>query len=198
MADVEIPISGEMQSPQEKESSSKRFDFSQLTLPLGQLGYPQAQEWVQHRKANVRPWPLFLNSNNFRPPPSVTRLSKRLVKNVEYFQSNYLFVFIVLVIYCLITSPLLLITVAASLGICYKVSQRHAAIFSNKLTLAQVYCVVGICSLPVFYLVGAGAALFWVLGVSCFLITMHATFYNIDSVLCPGEDELNSLVMQEV
>lgn len=37
-----------------------------------------------------------------------------------------------------------------------------------------------------------------ILGVSWFLITLHAAFYNIDSVLCPGEDELNSLVMQEV
>ena len=35
-------------------------------------------------------------------------------------------------------------------------------------------------------------------GVSWFLITLHAAFYNIDSILCPGEDELNSLVMQEV
>lgn len=67
-----------------------------------------------------------------------------------------------------ITSPLLLLAVAASLGTCYKVSQRHARqelmIVNHKLTLAQVYMLVGICSLPLFYLVGAGAILFWVLG----------------------------------
>ncbi|XP_033224173.1 prenylated Rab acceptor protein 1 [Belonocnema kinseyi] len=206
MADVEIPITGEIQAPEEKISNSKRFDFSdfsQLAVPqLGQLGYPQAQEWIQHRNANIRPWSLFLNSTNFRPPPSLSRLSKRVMKNIEYFQSNYFFVFIILVIYCLITSPLLLIAVAISLGTCYKVSQRHQkqelTVFNHRLTLAQVYSLIGICSLPLFYLVGAGAALFWVLGVSCFLITVHATFYNVDSILCPGEDELNSLVMQEV
>lgn len=58
---------------------------------------------------------------------------------------------------------------SASLGTCYKVSQRHAKqellIMSHKLTLAQVYMLVGICSLPLFYLVGAGAVLFWVLGM---------------------------------
>lgn len=32
------------------------------------------------------------------------------------------------------------------------------------------------------------------LGVSWFLITLHAAFYNIDAVLCPGEEELNALV----
>ena len=30
------------------------------------------------------------------------------------------------------------------------------------------------------------------------MITLHAAFYNIDAVLCPGEEELNALVMQEV
>ena len=67
-----------------------------------------------------------------------------------------------------ITSPLLLIAVGVSLGTCYKVSQRHAkqelTVFNHRLTLAQVYSLVGLCSLPLFYLAGAGAALFWVLG----------------------------------
>ncbi|XP_076224081.1 prenylated Rab acceptor protein 1-like isoform X1 [Nomia melanderi] len=203
MADVEIEVAGDMHMPQQKQKSGSGLEFLQIPqLPLSHIGYPQAHEWIEHRKANIRPWSVFLNTNNIRPPPSLQRLSKRVMRNIEYFQSNYLFVFVGLVIYCLITSPLLLLTVAASLGTCYKVSQRHAkqelTILNHKLTLAQVYSLVGICSLPIFYLVGAGAALFWVLGVSWFLITLHAAFYNIDSVLCPGEDELNSLVMQEV
>lgn len=41
--------------------------------------------------------------------------------------------------------------------------------------------------MPIFYLVGAGAAMFWVLGASFFLITLHAAFYNID-VLVNEED----------
>ncbi|XP_076233406.1 prenylated Rab acceptor protein 1-like [Calliopsis andreniformis] len=203
MAQVEIEVDGDIQTPQQKQKSGNGLEFLQIPqLSLSHIGYPQAHEWIEHRKANIRPWSLFLNTSNIRPPPSLPRLSKRVVRNIEYFQSNYLFVFIGLVIYCLITSPLLLIAVGASLGTCYKVSQRHAKqelmLLNHKLTLAQVYSLVGICSLPIFYLVGAGAALFWVLGVSWFLITLHAAFYNIDSVLCPGEDELNSLVMQEV
>lgn len=35
-------------------------------------------------------------------------------------------------------------------------------------------------------------------GVSWFLITLHAAFYNIDAILNPGEEELNTLVIQEV
>lgn len=203
MADVGIQITGDIQIPHQKEKTDSGLEFLQIPqISLNQIGYPVAHQWIEHRRANVRPWSLFLNSNNVRPPPSLPRLGKRIVKNIEYFQSNYLFVFIGLVIYCLITSPLLLLAVVAALGTCYKVSQRHSkqelTVFGHRLTLAQVYSLIGICSLPIFYLVGAGAALFWVLGVSCFLITLHAAFYNIDSVLCPGEEELNSLVMEEV
>ncbi|KAK0167518.1 hypothetical protein PV327_004905 [Microctonus hyperodae] len=202
--DIEITITDNIDPPSDQKSNSTNgFDFLQLPqLPLSQLGYPHAHEWIQHKKAALRPWSLFINTNNIRSPPSITRLSKRIMKNIEYFQSNYLFVFIGLVIYCLVTSPLLLLTVVASLGTCYKVSQIYARqglmVLNHKLTLAQVYMLVGICSLPLFYLVGAGAVLFWVLGVSWCLVTLHAAFYNIDSVLCPGEDELNALVMQDV
>lgn len=34
-------------------------------------------------------------------------------------------------------------------------------------------------------------------GVSFLLITIHAAYYNIDTILCPGEEEL-TLVMQQV
>ncbi|XP_076753606.1 prenylated Rab acceptor protein 1-like [Xylocopa sonorina] len=203
MAAVEIDIAGDMQIPQQDKKSGSGLEFLQIPeLPLSNIGYPQAHQWIEHRKANIRPWSLFLNTNNMKASPSLPRLSKRLMKNIEYFQSNYVFVFIGVVIYCLITSPLLLLAVVASLGTCYKVSQHHAKqelmIFNHKLTLPQIYMLVCVCSLPIFYLVGAGVALFWILGLSTSLITLHAAFYNIDSVLCPGEDELNALVMQEV
>lgn len=35
-------------------------------------------------------------------------------------------------------------------------------------------------------------------GASLFLITLHASFYNIDSILYPGQEELDKLVVQEV
>ena len=55
------------------------------------------------------------------------------MKNVEYFQSNYVLVFLVLVIYCLITSPLLLIVIAAAGGACYIISVKNA---EKKLAIA--------------------------------------------------------------
>ncbi|CAG2055380.1 unnamed protein product, partial [Timema podura] len=69
---------------------------------------------------------------------------------------------------CRITSPLLLIAVAASLGACYilslKNSERKISFMGHELTLVQQYGLIAVCSFPIFYLAGAGAALFWVLG----------------------------------
>ncbi|XP_047354248.1 prenylated Rab acceptor protein 1 [Vespa velutina] len=192
-----------MQVQPPKNNNISGSNFLQLPqLQFNKLGYPQVQALIEYTKANIKPWRLFLNTNYVRSPQSVSILSKRIVKNIEYFQSNYLFVFIGLFIYCLITSGLLLLLITILFGIYYMVTKWHTnkrlLILGHRLTLAQLYALIGICSLPFFYLVGAGQYLFWVLGASLFLITLHATFYNIDSVLCPGQEELDTLVVEEV
>ncbi|KAK7864458.1 hypothetical protein R5R35_011695 [Gryllus longicercus] len=197
MGDVEIEVSGTLTHQQPLETSNKMF---QLPMHIS-LSSPAAREWIGQRRENVRPWPVFLSTSNFRAPSSIPRLSKRIVKNIEYFQSNYLFVFCGLVVYCLITSPLLLIAVAASLGACYilslKNNERKVILFGREISLAQQYGLIAICSIPVFYWAGAGAALFWVLGASFFVVTLHAALYNIDAVLTPEEERFD-LVMENV
>merc|ERR1712029_897268 len=96
-----------------EESSKTVFDKMSLPVPIN-LSQPAVKEWFGRRKASIRPAGVFFNTANFQVPPSAGRLSKRLYKNVEYFQSNYVLVFMVLVLYCLITSPLLLIVIAAT------------------------------------------------------------------------------------
>ncbi len=63
---------------------------------------------------------------------SFYRLSKRLLKNADHFQSNYVFVFLVLFLYCLVTSPLLLIVLAAAGGACYIASLKQVWCFKPK------------------------------------------------------------------
>jgi anoctamin-1 len=197
MADVELGVSGSMTLQQPFQASKSMFQLP-TQVCLSSLA---AKEWFGQRRENIRAWTVFLNTGNFRAPSSIPRLSKRIMRNVEYFQSNYFFVFLGLFAYCLITSPLLLIAVAASLGACYilsvKNAERKIAVFAHELSLAQQYGLVAVCSLPLFYLAGAGAALFWVLGASIFIITLHAAFYNIDAVLNPDDDRID-LVMEEV
>ncbi|XP_071546575.1 prenylated Rab acceptor protein 1-like [Panulirus ornatus] len=172
----------------------------QLPMQL-QLASPAAREWINRRRENVRPWLIFVNTQKFKAPPNVQRWSKRLAKNVEYFQSNYMFVFIGLILYCLITSPLLLIAVAASFGACYILSLKNAEkkiiVGGHEISLAHQYAAVGIFSLPILYMAGAGAVLFWVLGASFFIIVIHAYLYNIESILGSDEEPFD-LQMEQV
>merc|ERR1712080_116222 len=131
------------------------------------------------------------------------RLSKRLVKNVEYFQSNYVCVFLVLVLYCLISSPLLLIVIAGAGGAIYyatvKIDTRKIAIAGHEVTLAQQYGVIALTAIPFFLLAGAGGVVFWVLGASMFFITAHAAFYNYDALDVPEDQEqLIGAIVEEV
>merc|ERR1739848_964393 len=128
-------LAGQLDKQVEKEKAESRMSLS--------VAQPLVREWLAKRRANLRPVGTFFNTANFQVPPSAGRLSKRLVKNVDYFQSNYVLVFLILVLYCLISSPLLLIVIAGAGGAAYfaaiKNETRKIAIAGHEVTLAQQY-----------------------------------------------------------
>lgn len=72
-----------------------RFVHSLLTFLVFEI-------WHQHPSTVCSVYFDYLNMlHSFQAPPSVPRWSKRVTKNIDYFQSNYMFVFIVLILYCL-------------------------------------------------------------------------------------------------
>ncbi|KAG8201876.1 hypothetical protein JTE90_027355 [Oedothorax gibbosus] len=81
----------------------------------------------------------------FHLPATFPKCTTRVVRNIEYFQSNYIIVFIGLIVYCILTSPLLLIAIAALLGACYIIRVRNeskeVALLGQKLTLAHQYAL---------------------------------------------------------
>ncbi|KAJ8951135.1 hypothetical protein NQ318_021579 [Aromia moschata] len=192
MTDVSVDVSGQMDPPPKLQEKKNFTSFFQIPSQI-----PDPKEWIYHQRQNVRPWLLFVQTSNFKTPPSIPRLGKRIMRNIEYFQANYLFVFLGLVVYCLITSPLILFAIAGTFYAGYKLNKRHMEkkliLFGKELTLAQQYGLVTLCSMPVYYLVGAHAAMFWVIGASMVVITLHAAFYNIDAVASKSEDEYSLL-----
>jgi len=167
------------------------------------VAQPVVREWFNKRRATLRPIGTFFNTANFQVPPSAGRLSKRVVKNVEYFQSNYVCMFLVLVLYCLISSPLLLIVIAGAGGAAYYAGlqngKRKLAIAGHEVSLAQQYGLISLVAIPFFLLAGAGGLVFWVLGASLFFITAHAAFYNYDALDVPEDTEpLVGAIVEEV
>eukprot|EP00091_Calanus_sinicus_P006690 TRINITY_DN1741_c0_g1_i1.p1 TRINITY_DN1741_c0_g1~~TRINITY_DN1741_c0_g1_i1.p1 ORF type:complete len:203 (-),score=73.65 TRINITY_DN1741_c0_g1_i1:104-712(-) len=196
---IDVDLLGEIDEQKPSEQSSPGMS---IPVPLN-ISQPVVKEWLAKKRANLRPLGTFFNTANFQVPPSAGRLTKRLPKNIEYFQSNYVLVFLVLVLYCLISSPLLLIVIAAAGGASYfastKNTQRKLAIAGHEVSLAQQYGLIAVCSIPFFLWAGAGGIVFWVLGASMFFITGHAAFYNYDALDVPEDQEpLVGAIVEEV
>lgn len=192
MAEVEINVEGTMSpNPEDLKKDPSLFQSGQTLSP---------KAWYMLFKQNVRPWTTFFNMSYFKSPPSLQKLTQRIVRNIVYFQSNYIIVSLVLTLYCLLTTPILLIAVCCSLTFCYIVSTRNPdqklKVCGHELTLPQQYALVAGCSLPIFIWSGAGSAVFWVLGASIFFSTVHAAFFNISAVQPQGEEQFDSILEQ--
>uniref|UniRef100_A0A8C3Y5S6 PRA1 family protein n=1 Tax=Catharus ustulatus TaxID=91951 RepID=A0A8C3Y5S6_CATUS len=124
--------------------------------------------WLEARRAALRPWGSFLDQRRFGAPRDLGELWRRLGHNGERFQSNYVVLFLGLVAYCLITSPLLLLALGVFVGaaVAVRVRAREAplVLLGRELSPAHQLGVAAGVSLPLFWLAGAGSAVFWVLG----------------------------------
>ena len=66
------------------------------------------------QREKIRPWSEFAEQKSFNAPVGLQQWTKRLLKNVEHYQANYVITFLLLMVYCILTSPLLLIALSVS------------------------------------------------------------------------------------
>ncbi|XP_020796250.2 prenylated Rab acceptor protein 1 [Boleophthalmus pectinirostris] len=169
--------------------------MSKLWMPKG-FSAGMAKEWLDKRRVSIRPWASFVDQRKFSKPRNFGELCKRVVKNVEIYNSNYTFIFLGLILYCIISSPMLLIALAVFAGAFYvihvKSLEKKLVIMGKELTTPHQMSLAGAVSLPVFWLAGAGAAVFWILGATLFVIGSHAAFREVE-----GSD-LEELLMEPV
>ena len=57
------------------------------------------REWINTKRATVKPWSEFVNVQKMSRPKNGAEATKRLIHNIYYFQSNYIFVSLALVAY---------------------------------------------------------------------------------------------------
>lgn len=178
-SDEKIEISGELDSSPliEKPSNNKptglMASWSNISMP-GNVGTV-----LQQQRDKIRPWSEFADQKAFSAPVSMQEWTKRLLKNIEHYQANYIITFMLLMVYCILTSPLLLIALAVSATGSYVVSKHEGQnlVIGGKQIPPQLrYGLVGLISFPLLFIAGVGAALFWTLGVTATLIGGHASF----------------------
>lgn len=163
------------------------------------LSNVSAREWFAKTRERVKPWGEFLNTQRFAVPKSLSPVPSRVMKNIDNFQGNYLFVFLGLVVFCVLTSPMLLIALAACLGACYMISLKNEnqkiSVMGREVSVVHQYCAVGAMSFPLFWLAGAGSAVFWIIGASFFAIGLHAGFYRTQEELEGFDVDLEEVQM---
>ncbi|XP_031431543.1 prenylated Rab acceptor protein 1 [Clupea harengus] len=169
---------------------------------MGRLGLPKglsphvAREWFDRRRKSIRPWASFVDQRKFSKPRNFGELCQRGVRNLDTYHSNYTFIFMGLILYCIISSPMLLIALAVFVGALYiihlKSLESKLVIFGRELTSGHQLGLAGCVSFPVFWLAGAGTAVFWVLGATLAVIGSHAAFRELES------SDLDEILMEPV
>lgn len=61
----------------------------------------QGKEWIASKNASLKSWSLFCNVRKISRPKSVGEATQRLFNNLATFQSNYVFICLGLVAYCM-------------------------------------------------------------------------------------------------
>lgn len=137
----------------------------------------------------IQSWGEFFNTARMLKAPCTRhQLARRLASNLSYFQGNYLCVSLVLVIYCILSSPALLVVIVAYLLGLYAATARSALgkqtrLLRHKLNLQQQYSLITMLALPPLWIAGAPSALFWVIGASFFVVGLHAALYANERAL---------------
>ncbi|KAI1886233.1 hypothetical protein AGOR_G00211880 [Albula goreensis] len=166
-----------------------------LWLPKGLSG-SVAKEWFDRRRAAIRPWAGFVDQRKFSKPRNFAELCQRVLRNLDNYQSNYIFIFLGLILYCIISSPMLLVALAVFVGAFYIIHLRSLesklVVFGRELTGGHQMGLAGAVSLPVFWLAGAGTAVFWVLGATLAVIGSHAAFHELEGA------DVEELLMEPV
>lgn len=132
----------------------------------------------------IQSWSEFFNTSQMlKAPSNRQQLTRRLLTNLSYFQGNYLCVSFVLIIYCILTSPLLLLAIMAYLVALYLATVRsahgrHLRLIGYRFNLQQQYSFLTLISVPLLWVAGAPSAVFWVIGASFVVVGLHASMYG--------------------
>jgi len=59
------------------------------------------KDWIVNKHAKVQPWSEFFSVRNISRPKGAGDVTGRILGNLQRFQSNYLFVFMGLALYCM-------------------------------------------------------------------------------------------------
>eukprot|EP00040_Diaphanoeca_grandis_P020462 m.108849 g.108849 ORF g.108849 m.108849 type:complete len:212 (+) comp27909_c0_seq2:155-790(+) len=144
---------------------------------------------VVDKKEQAAPWGKFLDLRKASKPKTLSVAYSRIATNVVRFQGNYFLIAVGLMLYCMITSPILIVALAVLMftgGLLLR-GGKDRKILGYTLTAEDQMRYGAILTIPLLWMSAAGGTLFWVIGAMLVLVGIHAAFL-------PAADEVESLL----
>jgi len=129
---------------------------------------------------SMRTWGGFCDKTKLSLP-KVTEIHIRLKSNLMYFQTNYIAVFALLLLYSIITNPWFLIVVGLCGGLWLYIFHYRAEpilVRGREVTSREKTIGLSVVTGLLFYIAGITNSIFWLLGASIAVTALHALFYT--------------------
>jgi len=136
--------------------------------------------WKDERMKSVKPWAQFTDKTKFSPPKP-TELVVRMKSNVSYFLSNYIILFFILALYCVITNPFFLFSIAISVLLyfyLFRWRQEPIVIAGYTASDRVKFGMLAVVSIFLFWYASVGNTIFWLIGASAVIVFFHALLYT--------------------
>ncbi|KAF9336703.1 hypothetical protein BG006_007770 [Podila minutissima] len=143
------------------------------------IGLDYIRKFREERLSSLRPFAEFFDLNRCSKPNSLASATSRLNYNINYFQSNYLLLFLGITGYSLITNVMLMFSVGVVVGGTHyisKVPPEGVVIGQNTYTARQLQTGLTCLAVPLFFFSSTVGTIFWIIGASAVSILGHATF----------------------
>lgn len=133
-----------------------------------------ARNWMN----TMRPVSVFLGPSQFKKPVGKSEVVSRLQSNLPYFFTNYVLVFIIFLIFTIITSPLLFFSVCIiGYGWYWANGQEMLSLGPVKLEGKTKMITLSVATLIAILLV-AGSSIVWVLALTGVMSAGHAIMHT--------------------
>ena len=76
----------------------------QNSLPIGEESDRKGNEffnWIKKKRMKLKPWTEFVNTKTLSKPKDMGHAGRRIIKNLDTYQANYIIVCLFLSLYCM-------------------------------------------------------------------------------------------------
>lgn len=140
--------------------------------------------WLRKHLNRAEPWEKFADTAQFSIPKSAQEVTNRIQWNVERFRSNYGILFAVILGGCVMSSMVLMVSVAAVGAVCAALRVHHddeiVSMLGTRLMLTKNHrqVVAGLVAFALLYAADVWSAITWSLGVIAAVSIIHASLYE--------------------